>query len=375
MYVKVNKQSLADALDKIFVTVSKSLKSIPGASAVRIVFKDNRLIFYGRSRNDSIMVSVPLEETNGTDCYFGVSCVDLKRLIDTFDSEEKSVLLIYDNTIIDGPIPLCVKYGLSMFNLWTLSPEHMSPIEDFASTKYSPLDLNEFLLGLRAVSYCMNPDKDAMNGTCVDDNYLAATDGLRLSIYRNTQLKLGDPNQKILIPPESVVRMLTIFRGSKGEIESYTLDNSTLTILKDKVCYRTRLGAAKFPPYESILPKDKAVTCSTQKKEVLASLGRITAMSNMVAATAKISIFPHRSEMEIFTKTDKGTVEDYMEIECDGPDVVFQMNPKFMTDTIKRLQGDMVVFSLRFNNKGALSGFVEISEGPHSNFLMPIKEV
>lgn len=372
MYVKIKQQDLAEALDKIFVTVSKSLKNIPGASAVRIVFKDGKLIFYGRSMNDSIMVSVPLEESNGENCYFGASCIDLKKLVDTFHMKETPVLLIYDSSIESGPIPLCVKYGLSMFNLWTLGAEHMSPIEDFGDT-YQNLDLSEFLMGLKAVSYCTHPDRPNMRGTSVDGKYLAATDGMRLSLYENTQLHINIPDGKIMISPESVARILTIFKGGKGERESYACDNSSLTILKDNVCYRTRLYTARFPAYESILPKDQPVTCTVQKKEALASLERITAMSNNITSSATLSLYPKRHEMEISTKTDKGTVEDYMEIQYEGPDVTFKMNPKFLIETIKKLKGDMIVFELRFGHRGSLDGVVEISERPHRNFLNPMR--
>jgi len=373
MYVKVNQKDLADALDKISVTTSKSAKSIPGASSVRIVFKDGKLVFYGRSRNDSMMVSVPMVDFNGDDCYFGVSCLDLKKLVDTFHMKDTPVLLVYDNTVESNAIPLCVKYGLSMFNLWTLGPEHMTPIEDFSSVQYNPLDLEELLKGLKAVSYCMHAERDSMKGLCVDAQYLVATDGLRLSLYENTQLDPGGYEGNMVISPESVTRIMSIFKGGKHEKEAYARDHTSLTIIKDNICYRTKLSAAKFPKYETVLPTDQPTTCSVKKDETLASLERITAMSNLISSPATLSFYPKQGEVKLSTRTDKGTVEDFIEMEYDGPEVEFQMNPKFLIDVIKKLNGDMIVYSLRYNARGGLAGIVEISEGPHRNFVNPFR--
>lgn len=372
MFVKIQQKELVEALDKIMVTVSKSTKSIPGASAVRIVFKDDRLVFYGRSRNDSIMVSLPTEESNGNNCYFGVSCIDLKKLVDTFHLKDESVLLVYDETADTSAKPLCVKYGTSMLKLWTLGPEHMSPIEDFGGVEYRDLDLTETLRGLKSISYCMHPERDTMKGVNVDAKYLAATDGTRLSLYENTQLDPGDENESFMISPESVSRILSIFKGGKGERESYACDGSSLTILKDRICYRTKLVSARFPAYQGILPTTPPTECSVLRADTLASLERVVAMSNLTAPSATLSLYPQQEEMRLSTKTDKGDVEDLIEMEYEGPETVFNMSPKYLLDVIKRLHGDRVVYSLRLKGN-KIDGIVEISEGPYKNFISPLK--
>jgi len=375
MFVKVKQTELSEALDKIIVTTSKSAKSIPWVSAVRIVFKEDSLIFYGRSRNDSIMVKVPTEESNGGNCYFGVSCVDLKKLVDTFYLKDEPVLLVYDEVADTMAKPLCVKYGASMFNLWTLGPEHMSPIEDFGGVSYHDLDLGELMHGLRLVAYCMHPERDSMNGVHIDEKYLATTDGMRLSLYENTQLIEGLGGGSIMIPPESVVRMLSIFKGGKSEKEAYACDKTSLTIIKDRICYRTRLKVAKFPNYLSVLPKGPHTPCSVSRVETLASLERIVAMSSKTASSATLSLYPKQEEIRMFTKSDKGDVEDVIEMEYDGPEFSLKMNPKFLVEIIKRLRGDKVIYKFVFTeSRKKLNQVVEISEGPYRNFLNPMRD-
>lgn len=373
MFIKVKQSELSDALDKIIVTTSKSAKSIPGASAVRVVFKEGGLIFYGRSRNDSIMVRVPTEESNGGDCYFGVSCIDLKKLVDTFYLKNGSVLLIYDETNDSAAKPLCVKYESSRFNLWTLGPEHMSPIEDFGGVTYHDLDLGELLIGLKAISYCMHPERESMNGVNVDEKYLAATDGMRLSLYENTQLVSGIESESIMISPESVLRILNIFKGGKGEREAYACDGASFTIIKDRICYRTKLKAAKFPNYQSVIPKKPHTPCSVSKVETLASLERIATMSNKTTSPATLSLYPNQDEIRMSTKTEKGDVDDLLEIEYDGPEFSCRVNPKFLIEVIKRLHKDNIVYNFVISGK-KMNEVIEISEGPYRNFLVPLRD-
>lgn len=373
MFIKVKQSELSDALDKIIVTTSKSAKSIPGASAVRVVFKEGGLIFYGRSRNDSIMVRVPTEESNGGDCYFGVSCIDLKKLVDTFYLKNGSVLLIYDETNDSAAKPLCVKYESSRFNLWTLGPEHMSPIEDFGGVTYHDLDLGELLIGLKAISYCMHPERESMNGVNVDEKYLAATDGMRLSLYENTQLVSGIESESIMISPESVLRILNIFKGGKGEREAYACDGASFTIIKDRICYRTKLKAAKFPNYQSVIPKKPHTPCSVSKVETLASLERIAAMSNKTTSPATLSLYPNQDEIRMSTKTEKGDVDDLLEIEYDGPEFSCRVNSKFLIEVIKRLHKDNIVYNFVISGK-KMNEVIEISEGPYRNFLVPLRD-
>jgi len=375
MFVKVKQTELSEALDKIIVTTSKSAKNIPGASAVRIVFKDDSLIFYGRSRNDSIMVKIPTEESNGGNCYFGVSCFDLKKLVDTFYLKDEPVLLVYDDEAEAAAKPLCVKYGTSMFNLWTLGPEYMSSLEDFGGVPYYDLDLGELIRGLKLVAYCINTERESMNGVHIDEKHLAATDGMRLSLYENTQLIDGLDGESIMISPESVVRMLSIFKGGKGEKEAYAFDGTSLTIIKDRICYRTRLKAAKFPNYLSVLPKGPHIPCSVSRVETLASLERIVAMSNQTASSATLSLYPNQEEIRMSTKSGKGDVEDLIEMEYDGPEFSLKMNPKFLIEIIKRLRGDKVIYNFVFtDSRKKLNQVVEISEGPYRNFLNPMKD-
>ena len=96
-------------------------------------------------------------------------------------------------------------------------------------------------------------------------------------------------------------------------------------------------------------------------------------MSNLISSPATLSFYPTQGEMKLSTKTDKGTVEDFIEMEYEGPEVEFQMNPKFLIDVIKKLKGDMIVYSLRYNARGGLAGIIEISEGPHRNFVNPTR--
>lgn len=374
MYVKIRQEELVQALDKIMVTTSKSANSIPGASAVRIVFKDGGLVFYGRSRNDSIMVRAKVEESNGGDCYFGVSCIDLKKLVDTFHFKDEPVLLIYDDTSDLQAIPLCVKYGTSMFNLWTLGAEHMSPVEDFGGVALNPLDLSEVLRAIKSVAYCLNHERDNMKGVLVDGEYFVATDGTRLGMYENKQIDPKDAGGRVLISPESISRIVSIFKGNKGEREAYALDSQSLTLIKDTVCYRTKLLVNRFPNYSSILPKNQPTICSASRIETLASLDRIIAMSNQHSSHAMLSLNPKHGEMMISTKTDKGNVEDIIEIEYDGPDSSFRVNARYLVEVLKRMQGDHVSYGFRFlTNK--VDGVIEISEGPFRNFVMPIKDL
>ena len=131
--------------------------------------------------------------------------------------------------------------------------------------------------------------------------------------------------------------------------------------------------AAKFPAYQSILPTTPPTECSAFKADTLASLERIVAMSNRTSSSATLSLYPQQDEMRLSTKTDKGDVEDIIEMEYEGPEVVFNMNPKFLVDVIKRLHGDNVVYNFRFKGK-KIDGIVEISEGPYRNFISPLRD-
>lgn len=178
-----------------------------------------------------------------------------------------------------------------------------------------------------------------------------------------------------MISPESVVRILSIFKGGKGEKEAYACDQTSLTIIKDRICYRTRLRVAKFPNYLSVLPKGPHTPCSVSRVETLASLERIVAMSNQTASSATLSLYPDQEEIRMSTKSDKGDVEDLVEMEYDGPEFSLKMNPKFLIEIIKRLRGDNIVYKFAFtDSRRKLNQIVEISEGPYRNFLNPMKD-
>jgi len=218
-----------------FLSILSSIK--PGIDQKGLIENTDNFIFteqYIASFNDNICIiypfkgefkcSVPAEEL-----YQTIKCFD-NNLLDIFI--DNNLLNIIDNNTV---VKLKIDYADDIINI----------IDSFQITNKKMKNLpKDFLeaLSLCRLSVLKDKQRPAMNCIFIEDEYMASTDGMRISEYHLSQ----SMDCSILLPVFSVNYLLNY------PIKYFYLTSRWVFFKTDNLFFCSRLIDSEFPNYEKI---------------------------------------------------------------------------------------------------------------------------
>lgn len=225
------------------------------------------------------------------------------------------------------------------FHISGKSGEDFSYLPYIEKTDY--LTLSQFtlkeLIRQTIFSIADNENNKLMTGELfeVHNNELkvVSLDGHRISI-RNVQLKEDYPDHKVIVPGKSLQEISKILSGeTEDEVNLFFTENHILFEFDDTVVV-SRLIEGKYFNIDQMLSSDYETKVTINKKEFLDCIDRATLLVKE-SDRKPIIITITEGMMELKINSDIGSMNEEIDIEKEGKDIMIGFNPKFLMDALR----------------------------------------
>ena len=224
--------------------------------------------------------------------------------------------------------------------------------EDFSYLPYieknDPISISQFTLKevIRQTIFSIadNDNNRLMTGELfeINDNQLkvVSLDGHRISI-RNIELKDHYTNKKVVVPGKTLNEISKILPGSvDDDVIIYITDNHIIFEFMDTVVV-SRLIEGEYFKIEQMLSSDYETKVKINKRELLDCIDRATLL---VKEGDKKPIIMDIQDgvMELKINSFIGSMNEDIDIEKTGKDILIGFNPKFFIDALRVIDEEEV---------------------------------
>lgn len=251
--------------------------------------------------------------------------------------------------------------------------------EDFAYIpiipRNEPILLSQFTLKevIRQTIFSIadNENNKLMTGELfeIEGNHLkvVSLDGHRISI-RNIELKESYENKKVVVPGKSLIEVSKIIPGSTEEMVNLFITDNHIIFEFDNTTVVSRLIEGEYFKIDQMLSTDYETKFKINKRELLDCIDRATLM---VKEGDKKPIIMDITDgnMELKINSFIGSMNEDIDIEKEGKDILIGFNPKFFIDALRVIDEEEV--SLYMVNPKAPC-FIKDDEGKFIYLILPV---
>jgi len=169
---------------------------------------------------------------------------------------------------------------------------------------------------------------------------VVSLDGHRISI-RNIDLKNNYPSKKVVVPGKTLNEISKILPGSAEEdVVIYITDNHIIFEF-ERTTVVSRLIEGEYFRIEQMLSSDYETKIKINKRELLDCIDRATLL---IKEGDKKPIIMNISDtsMELKINSFIGSMNEDIDIEKDGKDILIGFNPKFFIDALRVIDEEEV---------------------------------
>ena len=203
----------------------------------------------------------------------------------------------------------------------------------------------------------------------ISENYLkvVSLDGHRISI-RNIELKNNYDHKKVVVPGKTLQEVSKILPGSvEDEVHIFLSENHIVFEFADTTVV-SRLIEGQYFKIDQMLSSDYDTKVKINKKELLDCIDRATLL---IKEGDKKPIIMNITDgnMELKINSFIGSMNEDIDIEKEGRDIMIGFNPKFFIDALRVIDEETV--SLYMVNPKAPC-FIKDDEGKFIYLILPV---
>ena len=200
----------------------------------------------------------------------------------------------------------------------------------------------------KTVFACATDDSRPILKGClfeVKDNVLTsvALDGFRMAVIKKEVVSSGD--FKVVIPSRTLSEIERLFDKEDENIKVILKDNCLFIEIGDTTLI-SRLIEGEFVKYSHIIPTSFANTLTVNKQALLNSIER----ASIVARNDRFNIIKldvRDNFMYVSAKSEVGNVNESININLTGKDIVIAFNGKYISEYLKIINDDFI--TMNFN--------------------------
>jgi DNA polymerase-3 subunit beta len=205
-----------------------------------------------------------------------------------------------------------------------------------------------------------------------DEFRMVATDGHRLSKIVDKSFRYDDSPLRMIIPPKAVQIALKNMDG-EGETK-LVFDDTGLGFIFDKTTLYTRLVEGEYPDYERVIPRDNDKDLIVDRNLLMASVKRVSLFSSALTHQIRFSLSPGKLAVCSEDVDIGGEAREELDVEYNADPMEIGYNAQYLSDILKHVDADQVVFHLNNPVRAALITPIEQKEDESFIMLiMPIK--
>jgi len=238
-----------------------------------------------------------------------------------------------------------------------------------------PLDL--FQLMLDRVSFAITKDdpKFQLNGALVKlvpgEAEIAATDGHRLAVVRANAPEGEPPFEQQLFPR----KLLAEFARFSDERVVLSVGENHLGFGMGDRTLVSRIVELRFPQYERVIVRDNPNRARVERKDLLASLRRVSLMAHEKAHGVRFRFEPSGELTLVSIGYERGSAEETLSVNYQGESVEIALNAAYMIDVLQVLECPTIELQLRDSNTQTV--VVPVDDDPRLEeyvyILMPMR--
>jgi DNA polymerase-3 subunit beta len=202
---------------------------------------------------------------------------------------------------------------------------------------------------LNRVAFAITKDdpKFQLNGALVKllpgEVEIAATDGHRLAVVR-AQAPDGEPPFEQQLFPRKLLAEMDRFTDETVRI---SLGENHLGFQMGSRTLVSRIVELRFPQYERVIIRDNPYRARVDRKELLASLRRVSLMAHEKARGVRFS-FSSSGDLTLNSiGYDRGSAEETLVMSYQGEAVEIALNAAYVIDVLQTLECESVELQLR----------------------------
>lgn len=203
----------------------------------------------------------------------------------------------------------------------------------------------------------------------VEKNRLSVVslDGHRISI-RYIELKGQNSDVKVIVPGKSLSDLSKIMNGGMDDPVSIYFNENNIMFEFDRTRVVSRLIAGEFFRISHMLSMDTQIRMKVNKKELLESLDRA---SILIKESDKKPIRFNIEDRTLGIKIDTliGSLNEDLDIDKEGTNLVIGFNPKFIMDALRVIDDENV--NIYFNNTMSPC-IIKDDEGTYVYLILPM---
>lgn len=203
----------------------------------------------------------------------------------------------------------------------------------------------------------------------INDNMLkvVSLDGHRISI-RNVELKNNYENKKVIVPGKTLNEISKIIPGGVEDEVFIYITNNHIVFDFDNTTVVSRLIEGEYFKIDQMLSSDYETKIKINKKELLDCIDRATLL---VKEGDKKPIIMNITDdsMELRINSFIGSMNEDIDIEKEGKDIMIGFNPKFFIDALRVIDEEEV--NLYMVNPKAPC-FIKDDEGKFIYLILPV---
>ena len=259
------------------------------------------------------------------------------------------------------------------FNIIGKSGEDFSCLP--AIEKNDPLVISQYTLKetVRQTIFSIsdNDNNKLMTGELFEINNdelkVVSLDGHRISI-RKIKLKNSYPFKKVVVPGKTLNEISKILSGDMEKDVYIYFSEKHIIVEFDNTTVVSRLIEGEYFKIDQMLSNDYETKVKVNKKELLSCIDRATLL---VKEGDKKPIIMNITDgtMQLKITSFVGTMDEEIDIEKEGKDILIGFNPKFFIDALRVIDEETV--SLYMVNPKAPC-FIKDDEGKFIYLILPV---
>lgn len=180
----------------------------------------------------------------------------------------------------------------------------------------------------------------------IKDNVLRviSLDGHRISI-RKMELKNEVRDKKLIVPGKTLIEISKILSGEVESLVNISYTNNHIVFEFDNTIVVSRLIEGEYFKIDQMLSSDYETKLKINKKELLNCIDRATLLIKE-GDKKPIIINIQDGVMELKIKSQIGSMNEEIEIEKEGKDLLIGFNPKFLIDALRVIDDEEVTLYL-----------------------------
>ena len=241
--------------------------------------------------------------------------------------------------------------------------------------KNEPVTLSQFTLKevIRQTIFSIadNDSNKLMTGELFEirDNILkvVSLDGHRIAI-RKIELKDSYEDHKVVVPGKTLIEISKILSGETDNDVNLYFTNNHIVFEFDRTVVVSRLIEGEYFRIDQMLSSDYETKIQINKKEFLSCIDRATLLIKE-GDKKPIIINIGDETMKLMIRSQIGSMDEEIQIEKEGKDLLIGFNPKFLIDALRVIDDEEVSLFL-MNPKAPC--FIKDEDESYIYLILPV---